>query len=187
MPLPVCDSVGCFMKPPEIDAFECAPTVGDGEVTEILLTASPLTAAEIASAVDFAARIDNDVTSDTAIVRLKCTGSVAEPETSETEVEGGAIVVSARKKFTVNFEFYNDSETNYYAAKYLMHCAKPLIVYYVMGGKIYGGTVNIEDGISTIVNIKPSSEGRDSYLKYNGSFSWRATTLPWRMNYVLAS
>lgn len=185
-PLPICATVDCFQKPPQVDAYECAPATTDGEITEVLMTAVPLTSSEIASAVDFEARIDNDVAADNSIVRLKVTGSLPEPEITETEVEGGNIVVSARKKFTVNFEFFNDSETNYNAARHFMHCAKPMIVYYVMGGKIYGGTTNIEDGISTIVNIKPSSEGRDSFLKYTGSFSWRATTLPERAPYVLA-
>lgn len=170
-----------------MDNFNCAPTTTDGEVTEILMTATPFTTAEMGSAVDFAARIDNTMAVDTSVVRLKVTGNLVEPEVTETEVEGGVTVVSARKKFAVNFEFMNDSANNYEAARYLMHCSKPMIVYFVMGGRIYGGTVNVEDGIPTVVSIKPSSEGRDSFLKYVGAFSWRATTLPMRSNYLLAS
>lgn len=186
-PLPDCDNEGCFVVPPAMDEFNCAPAVSDGEVTEILMTSTPFTTAEMSSAVDFAARIDNDVTVDTAVVRLKVTGSLPEPEVTETEVEGGVTVISARKKFSVNFEFSNDSANNYEAARYLMHCGKPMIVYFVMGGRLYGGTVNVEDGIPTVVSIKPSSEGRDSFLKYIGAFSWRATTLPMRTSYLLAS
>lgn len=187
MALPTCTTDGCFKRPSAMDDFECAPTATDGEITEILIASTPFTDTEIADAAEMESRINNTPTTALHIVRLKVTGKLNAPEVSETEVEGGAKIQSSKKGFSVDFDFWNDSDTNYEAVRAQMHCGKPSLLYFVMGGKIYGGTANVEDGISTVLNLLPSSEGKDSYLKYTGKFAWRATTLPKRAAFVLAS
>ena len=169
-----------------MDDFECAPSVTDGEITEILIASTPFTDTEIGDATEMESRINNTPTTALHVVRLKVTGKINAPEVSETEVEGGVTVQSAKKKFSIDFDFWNDSDVNYEAVRAQMHCGKPSLIYFVMGGQIYGGTALVEDGIATILNILPSTEGKDSYLKYTGKLSWRATTLPKRAAYVLA-
>lgn len=186
MALPTCTTDGCFKRPSAMDEFECAPSATDGEITEILIASTPLINDDFTDAAAFALRINNSPTTSAHIVRLKVTGKLNAPEVSETEVEGGVKIQSAKKGFSVDFDFWNDSDTNYDAVRAQMHCGKPSILYFVMGGKIYGGTVTVEDGIQTVLNILPSTEGKDSYLKYTGKFSWRATTLPVREDYPLA-
>lgn len=186
-PLPTCATSGCNLTPPAIDTFACAPTVTDGEVTEILLTDTPLTAEQIADAELFEARIDNTAVAAGAIVRLKCTGKFTAGEPTFVRVEGGVQVPQARKQYGVEVEFYNDSEVNYNAMRKLSHCSKPLIMYFIMGGKIYGGTANVEDGQSTYVVPVPTSEGVGTYLKYVVKASWEATCMPARAAYPLAA
>jgi hypothetical protein len=169
-----------------MSAFVCAPSPSDGEITEILFTHTPLETADMADAEAFAARIDNTGVDTNAIIRLKVTGKLNAPEVSESELEGGVTVQSARKKFSIEADFYNDTDANYNAVRSFMHCGKLVLLYFVMGGKLYGGDSNAIDGISTIPNILPSSEGRDSYLKYTVRASWRATTMPARVAYPLA-
>ena len=188
-PLPTCTAPAegnCFLDVPAMDDFTCSPTTSDGEITELLLTHTPFLAGDFSDAVAFAARIDNTGVAADAVIRLKVTGKLLAPEVSETEVEGGVTVPSSRKKFGIEATFYNDSDNNYSAAKTMMHCGKPVLLYFVMGGKIYGGITDIETGISTNLSILPSSEGKDSLLKYDVKATWRATTLPNRAAYALA-
>lgn len=186
MAYPTITKDGCAVRPPVVDEIDCAPTTTDGEITEIIFGSSPFTDTEIADAVEMATRLDNTPDAALDMVRLKVTGKLNAPEGTETIVEGGVKVQSKTKSYSVEAEFYNDSDTNYNAARYLEYAKSPSIIYFVMDGKIYGGDANVEDGISSVLNIIPSSEGRGSKLKYTVNFSWDARTLPARADFVLA-
>ncbi|MBL7942759.1 MAG: hypothetical protein JNM00_08340 [Flavobacteriales bacterium] len=184
-PLPTCDDVDCQLAPPAMSSFTCAPSPSDGEITEILFGAEPFTSAEIDDSELMLARIDNDAAADDSIVRLRVTGKLNAPELSEQRLEGGVKKQSATKNFSIEAEFYNDTTTNYNAIRKLMYCGKPLYIYFVMGGKIYGGEAETEDGINAFLNILPSSEGNGSYLKYTVQVGWEGNTMPSRDTYPL--
>lgn len=88
---------GCAVRPPAIDEFECAPSVTDGEITEILFGSNPFTDTEIGSAVEMETRIDNVPDAALDIVRLKVSGKLNAPESTETVVEGGVKVFSKNR------------------------------------------------------------------------------------------
>ena len=164
MALPDCILNGCLLVPPSLSGNTCAPAVQDGEVTDIFITDTAITAVGDLSSYD-------NTGGTGVVIRLKVTGELAEPEQGSQIAEGGVTIYNPNKVRTVNFEFYDDSSENYAAVRQF-ECGKPVIIYYKMGSYIYGGSVDFVDGVETVLRINQVGEGQGSFAKYIGTFSW---------------
>lgn len=185
-PLPTCEIDGCTLVAPAMSAITCVATPTDGEITELLFSADPFVAGDFDTASALNLRVDNDAVADEAVVRLPVTGKFNAPEVTFQRVEGGQQAQRSKKAFSIECDFFNDTVANYNAARTLMYCGKPIYIWFVMGGKIYGGEEDVELGIQAFLNITASSEGVDSSLKYTARVQWEASTMPDRVAFPLA-
>jgi hypothetical protein len=172
MALPTCSLTGCQLIPPALPASNCAPAVEDGEITDIFITDTAISAVADLANYDNAGGAGN-------VIRLKVTGSLTEPEQGETRVEGGNTIFNPRKNRSVTFEVYDQSDETYNAVRQF-ECGKSSIVYYKMGSHVFGGSANFVDGISTVLRINQVSDGADSLARFVGQFSWADQYAPIR-------
>ena len=186
MALPTVVRFDCFQRPPTVDTFVCAPTTTDGEVTEILLAASPLLLAELSDAVAFAARVDYGPDAVGDIIRIKCTGKYSAAEPATQRVEGGALVRNGKFVNTLEVEAFNDTDVNYNALREIQYGGGQFYMYFVMGGKLYGGAANVEDGISANLISLGAGEGAASLFKHIHKTTWETVCQPARVAYALA-
>lgn len=175
MALPTCSLVEnqCTIAPPALPDTTCAPAVEDGEITAIYISDVPLSAASDLASPTQAGGAGN-------VVKLKCTGSLNEAEGGEQVVEGGVTVFTAKKVRSISAQVYDQSDTTYNAMRTL-ECNKPVYVWYEVGSHVYGGEENFIDGISTVIRSNQVSDGVDSFLRWEVSFSWRAQFAPTRV------
>jgi hypothetical protein len=186
MAFPTIVSYGCNMQPPQVDEFNCAPTVTDGEVTEIYLTAAPLLEADLADAASFALKLDQQPDSQDDVVRIKVTGKIAVAEPPVVRVEGGQEIRAGKYKFSLEAEQFNDTDINYAAVRMLQYGNKPMIMYFRVGNNLYGGAENVHDGISVNVSAYQTAEGPGNLVKNIYKASWEDALQPNRQAHPLA-
>lgn len=173
MPLPTCTLVGCNLQSPVADNSACAPDGIDGEITGLYLTdTAPADNTEFTT-------FDNTVAGGMKYVKVK--GNLNEPEQGSVVAEGGVTLFSKLKTRSIAFETYNLSDTMWTFWKTL-ECGKPLLMFIEVGGEyILGGEATFLDGIPTVVQASPVSDGEGSFLRMTGSASWKARYMPERI------
>lgn len=170
MPIPDCTLVGCNKQTPIVELATCAPAGIDGEITGLFFT-------DVEPA-DTTVFTSYDNTAAGGMKYLPVTGSINAPEQGSQEVEGGVTLFSKLKGRSINFSFYNLSDTNYNVIREL-ECGKPLLFFPVIGDeKILGGEATFLNGISSTINLALASDGAGSFLRADGSISWKAKYSP---------
>jgi hypothetical protein len=186
MAYPVINRDGCFMRPFPVDAFNCAPSTTDGEVTEIYFTSTALLPEDLADATAFNARIDNTPDSTFDLVRIKVTGKVSVTEPGVQRVEGGQEVRTGKFKFALEAEQYNDTTVNYEFVRAVQYGNAPMIMYYRIGNFLYGGPSEVYDGIAANVIAYQTAEGAGTLSKNIYKATWEDALQPKRMAHPLA-
>jgi hypothetical protein len=185
-PLPTCGT-GCeFTVPPQSILDECNPIVSDGEITRLYVSGKRIPLATLSNASLFLDAVLNPPAPGDQISVIEMANgrdSVADP--TSQEIEGGITVYEEKDEYTLNGEFYNDTDTNYQAAQKYQACKRPVYIYYVAGGKLYGGAANVEDGIQTTLRVVPVHGGTGTKRVYNVTATWKEKGLPQRITHSL--
>lgn len=177
MPLPDLDSANCISTPPAMDDPSCGVSSSTGEVEAIFISKQGVTAVDVT---DFVNAIDNTAATDAAIVKIPCSGSWPEPTRSTQVVEGGATIYGKYQN-SITATTYNFTEANYSAARTITYRNKSFAIWFLIDGYIYGGEVDVEDGIIAPLAITPVAEGQDSFAYFKLDFTWQSDTLPSRI------
>lgn len=186
MAYPTIVTNGCFQRPPAVDSFACAPTVTDGEVTEIYLSDQELLAEDLADAAAFLAKIDSTPDAAGDVARIKVTGKLTVTPPATTRVEGGSQVRSGKFGFLIEVEQFNDTDINYEAIRSIQYGGKPMKLWYRIGEKLYGGDAEVHEGISANIIAYQGAEGAGTLAKNILSASWESKLQPKRMAHPLA-
>lgn len=166
----------CDVYVPKVKFSECAPTLLEGQITDILVgnIGYPLT--NFADAAEWASRIDNDLADASAIRHFTVIGSLNKPEASEKTISHNRIV-QGKKTFTLPFRIDDNTDENYDAARSFQCGLKNAVWFITGGGYLYGGNSGIEANIN-IAEVIPEAGEEFAYL--DGEVKWKAKISPSR-------
>lgn len=166
----------CSAKVPVVSFSPCAPSLKEGQITKIYVGNDGYPLVNWTDPAEWATRISNSSTSNTAIRELTVLGDKPLAAKTENKISGGRTVFSA-KDFTVNVRMDDNNDDNYEFAR-ATECNGQFRVWYESGGKLYGGN----EGVLALVQFEEViPEDTNAYATLNGVLRWTDKFSPIRI------
>lgn len=179
---PVCDE---FVLPP-VQSADCpeGQTIEQSEIRQILLAeidpqdnSEPLNGpSDWTDPADWETAIDNDAASGT-VKQLFGIGDTGEPEDTNITTFNFAEFILDRE-YTLNFTLHDSNDVNYAFIRALQCGATVRFWFETAGNYLYGGQNGILARVQRVVAQR--DRGRESFVQYNFTITWRATCEPER-------
>jgi hypothetical protein len=163
----------CNTVLPSLNADFCDPNVFFGRIDELRFTRRGDALTDVASASEWATRIDNTAAIPTSgkapIRRVFVVGQMPEPATTEIEISLGR-KTSTEPKYTVTGRIDDTGDVNWEMARTMSGKTQGYSVWFKNGKHLIGG----DDGINAEVSFKgmviPESAEAVRYIPFSVSF-----------------
>lgn len=177
MAIPTCPE-NCDSPLPVVSFSDCAPEVNLSEIEFVIIgKAEAADLSDETDASEWAARLDNDDTSDSDKLRLlRVIGDKPAPTDQEQQISGGRVIVVDRTH-TLNADIDETNQTNYDAVRTLQCGGEVKLWYVTRSGHVFGGKTGVGASlkVSEILN-----RGENEIQRFNMVATWKSKFSPER-------
>lgn len=174
--LPICPE-DCTSNLPVFNFTECAPVLLEGQITDFFIGKSGQPFVDWHDADEWETRVSNTSTADNAIRHLAVIGDMPAASSTEKTISHRRVVKTGKTR-TINYVIDDVSDENYDAARQL-ECGGSRPVWFLSGGKLFGGN----EGILVNLDMNPViPNSLDEFQTLVGTAAWKTKFSPERID-----